>query len=192
MSCWRVNFSQRACLVQKGKSIKTLGSCKRRQERVRTWRRVKSWKVCHASALTELPTFGDGILCFNQSGIQDKFARVLWRVSAALCSKPLCRWGNANIQSSSGNGCIRAQLYEKIITLSDNGNTSSEYIRRVHAASPSQAHVTKLSLNVSCPQSDAFAAGHVQPVPRMGYVAGTLEDAYFKQIMVFLANAEPY
>jgi len=28
--------------------------------------------------------------------------------------------------------------------------------------------------------------------PRMGYVAGTLEDAYFKQIMVFLANAEPY
>jgi len=32
------------------------------------------WKVCHASALTELPTFGDGILCFNQSGIQDKFA----------------------------------------------------------------------------------------------------------------------
>jgi len=42
-----------------------------------------------ASALTELPTFGDGILCFNQSGIQDKFAQGLWRVSAALCSKPL-------------------------------------------------------------------------------------------------------
>jgi len=56
-----------------------------------------------------------------------------------------------------------------------------------------QAHVRPLlSLNVSCPQSDAFidAAGHVQ-LPEW-VIAGTLEDAYFKQIMVFLANAEPY
>jgi len=72
--------------------------------------------------------------------------------------------------------------------------TSSESLYDEYTSSPSQARQSQAVVKRLCPQSYAFndAAGRVQHVPRMGYVAGTLEDAYFKQIMVFLANAEPY
>jgi hypothetical protein len=173
------------------------------QASVGTWRRVKGEleSLPRFGIQSELPTFGDGILCFNQSGIQDKFAQGFVARLRRTLQQPLCHWGNANIQSfGAGNGLHKGRSfpskdhhYHIVLTMATHPqNDIYEEYTLLHPLKLTS--VPKLSLNISCLQSDAFIdeAGRVQPVPRMDYVAGTLEDANFKQIMVFLANAEPY
>jgi len=73
----------------------------------------------------------------------------------------------------------------------DNGNTSQNHIYDEYTLLQSQSSIQAVVKRLVHKVTHSLMRQHVQPVPRMGYVAGTL-DAYFKQIMVFLANAEPY